>query len=69
MTRNAALVGMLIGGITVIIWKQLSGGIFDLYESVPGCMLSSIAILLITRFGEGPGKEIQEEYKKVRMSL
>lgn len=69
MTRNAALVGMLIGGITVIIWKQLSGGIFDLYEIVPGFMLSSIAILLITRFGEGPGKEIQEEYEKVRMSL
>ena len=69
MTRNAALVGMLIGGITVIIWKQLSGGIFDLYEIVPGFMLSSIAILLVTRFGEDPGKEIQEEFEKVRMSL
>ncbi|WP_210409035.1 sodium/proline symporter PutP [Methanococcoides sp. AM1] len=69
MTRNAALAGMLIGGFTVIVWKQLSGGIFDLYEIVPGFVLSSIAILLVTRFGEEPEQEIQDEFEKVQRSV
>ena len=40
MTRNGALAGMLVGGLTVILWKQGSGGIFELYEMVPGVVLS-----------------------------
>ncbi len=36
MTRNGALAGMIVGGLTVILWKQGSGGIFELYEMVPG---------------------------------
>ncbi len=46
MTRNGALAGIVVGGLTVILWRQLSGGIFDLYEIVPGVVFSSLAILL-----------------------
>ena len=35
-TRNGAIGSMLSGALTVIIWKQLEGGIFNLYEIVPG---------------------------------
>ena len=31
----------------VIIWKQLNGGIFDVYEIVPGFLVSSLAIVLL----------------------
>jgi sodium/proline symporter len=48
MTRNGALAGMLVGGLTVILWKQFSGGIFDLYEMVPGVLLSTLAIVLVS---------------------
>ena len=44
MSMASAVAGILTGGITVIIWKQLEGGIFDLYELVPGFILSSIVI-------------------------
>jgi sodium/proline symporter len=44
MTRNGALAGIVVGGLTVILWKQGSGGIFDLYEMVPGVLLSALAI-------------------------
>jgi sodium/proline symporter len=50
MTRNGALAGMLVGGLTVILWKQGSGGIFALYEMVPGVLLSAVAIWLTSRF-------------------
>ena len=48
MTRNGALAGMLVGGLTVILWKQGSGGIFALYEMVPGVLLSTLAIWAVS---------------------
>lgn len=53
MTRAGALAGMLVGGVTVIAWPQLrdSGGIFELYELVPGFVLSLLAILVASRLG------------------
>ncbi len=48
MTRNGALAGMLAGGLTVILWKQGSGGIFELYEMVPGVLLSALAIWVVS---------------------
>ncbi len=48
MTRNGALAGILVGGGTVILWKQLEGGIFDLYEIVPGFALSCLAIIIFS---------------------
>jgi len=68
MTRNAALGGMISGGVMVILWKQLSGGIFDLYEIVPGFILSSFVIWLITRMDREPAAEIQEEFERVQQS-
>lgn len=65
-TRNAALGGMLSGGLMVILWKQLSGGIFDLYEIVPGFVLSCIVIYVVSILDkEGPSAEIQEEFDRV----
>jgi len=49
MTRNGALAGIIVGGLTVILWKQGSGGIFELYEMVPGVVLSTIAIWAFSR--------------------
>lgn len=40
-----ALAGIVTGGIPVICWSNLSGGLFDLYEIVPGVMLSAAAIV------------------------
>ncbi len=53
-TYSGALAGILTGGLTVIIWKQLSGGpggIFDLYEIVPGVLFSFIAFWLFSVMG------------------
>ncbi len=50
VSHAAAVAGILVGGISVIIWKQLSGGIFDLYELVPGFVFSTVVILVVTQF-------------------
>jgi len=48
ITEKGALIGILIGGITVIVWKNISGGIFDLYEIVPAFLFATIAIYLVS---------------------
>jgi sodium/proline symporter len=65
MTRNGALAGLLVGGFTVLIWKNLTGGIFDLYEIVPGFVLGLLAIVLFSHVGPGPEPEMVEEFEKV----
>lgn len=49
MTRNGALAGMLVGGVTVILWKQGSAEIFQLYEMIPGVLFSALAIVLVSK--------------------
>lgn len=65
MTRNGALAGLIMGGVTVIIWKQLSGGIFDLYEIVPAMLVSFVAIYITSKLGKEPSIEIKEEFEIV----
>jgi sodium/proline symporter len=48
MTRNAALAGMIVGGLTVILWKQGTGEIFQLYEMIPGVLFSSLTIWTVS---------------------
>jgi sodium/proline symporter len=48
-TRAGAFAGILVGGLTVILWKQGSGGIFELYELVAGFVLSALAIYFVSR--------------------
>lgn len=68
MTRNGALAGMILGGITVLVWKQLEGGIFELYEIVPGFLIALAAIYIFSIFDKEPSQEIIEEFEKVQVS-
>ena len=48
MTRNGALAGMIAGAATVIVWANLDGGLFDIYEILPGFIMSALAIVLFS---------------------
>ena len=69
MTRNGALVGMIIGAVTVIVWKQLSGGIFDMYEILPGFVLCTLGIIIVSRMDKEPSREIQEEFVRMEQRI
>ena len=48
-TRNGALAGLIAGAVTVIAWHSLRGGIFDVYEILPGfsaCLAVAVAVSL-----------------------
>ncbi|WP_346797765.1 sodium/proline symporter PutP [Halomonas sp. Bachu 37] len=62
MNQWGALAGIIVGGVTVVVWAELSGGIFDLYEIVPGVILAYIAIVVASLVTPAPSAEITAEF-------
>lgn len=58
MTRDGALAGMMVGAFTVLVWKQLAGGIFEVYEILPGFIFASVAIAGVSLAGRAPGEAV-----------
>ncbi|WP_445399119.1 sodium/proline symporter PutP [Zobellella sp. An-6] len=69
LTRNGALAGIVLGALTVIGWKQLSGGLFDLYEIVPGFLVCGLAAMLISRMDKQPSKAVVLGFRRMESDL
>ena len=69
MNRNGALAGIVIGAMTVVIWKQLTGGIFDLYEIVPGFIFATIAIVAVSKATGGASKAVEDQFEAYQKNL
>ncbi|OLS40151.1 sodium/proline symporter PutP [Bacillus sp. MRMR6] len=69
MTRNGALAGIIVGALTVIIWSQISGGLFDLYELAPGFLLGALSIVIVSLIDRAPSKEIEEQFSTYKAKL
>ncbi|HOZ47454.1 MAG TPA: sodium/proline symporter PutP [Candidatus Hydrogenedentes bacterium] len=65
MNRQGALAGIVVGGVTALIWKHIEGGLFDLYEIVPGFAFSSVAIVTCSLLTAPPSAEIAAEFDAV----
>lgn len=65
MTLAGAIAGMIVGGVTDLLWYNLSGRVFDIYEIIPGFLFSSLAIIVFSLLTK-PSKEIVEEFESVK---
>jgi sodium/proline symporter len=65
MTRNGALAGMISGGLMVILWKNMSGGIFDIYELLPAFIVASLSIVVISLLDKQPENEIIDLFNQI----
>ena len=64
MNRAGAIAGIIVGGVTVVVWGNISGGIFDLYEIVPGFILAAIAIVVVSKVFGTPHQDILEQFDR-----
>ena len=62
-TRRGVIAGIIVGGVTVLVWKQLA--LFGLYEIVPGFVFALIAIYIVSKLDAEPEREILETFDKV----
>ena len=63
LTRWGALAGMATGAVVAAVWANLSGGVFDLYELLPGFVANlvvTIAVSLSTEVAPGVDAEFDE---------
>ncbi len=65
-TRNGIIAGIIVGGVTVLAWKQFE--LFGLYEIVPGFVFALIAIWLVSKLDSEPDRDILETFDKVGTS-
>ena len=65
ISEQGAIAGMIVGGIVIIIWKNLSGGIFDIYEIIPGFILSVLAIVIFSRNNQVNHEQVNSEFQKL----
>ena len=69
MNRFGALAGVLVGGLTVVAWKQISGGVFDVYEIVPGIIFATIAIIVTSLSTAEPSESVKLRYDRYKSQL
>ena len=66
--RYGAIVGMLGGGIMIFVWKFLIkplGGIFGIYELLPGFIVGLFLCVVVSLLTPAPEKEIVEEFESI----
>jgi len=65
MTKWGALAGMLVGAVTVLIWANIPVLQESIYEMIPGFLLSTIAVVLVSLTTKKPAKEIETHYHQM----
>ena len=62
MNKWGAFAGLISGGITTILWKMTSS---QLYEIVPGFIVATIAIIVVSLITSAPNDEITNEFNNI----
>lgn len=68
MTKWGALSGMIVGGLTVILWI-VSGLSVYLYEMIPGFSLSLISVIIVSLLTEKPNKSVHKDFSDMEKIL
>lgn len=64
-SRNGAIAGMVVGGLTVLLWIYLDHPLQEWYAMIPGFTLSFLTTVLVSMMDKQPSQEIQTEFEEV----
>ena len=67
-SRNGAVATIVVGAVTVVVWKQLSGGIFDLYEILPGFLFATLAGVIVSKL-QAPSAAVKAQFNEFEAKL
>jgi sodium/proline symporter len=67
-TWKSALIGMILGTVTTVVWKQIGLGA-TLYEIVPGFLANCVAIGVVNLLVREPSEEIMREFDQVHAEV
>lgn len=64
-TLQGAIAGMVTGAVSVVVWNTFIaplGGVFAVYELLPGFVLSMLAIIIVSLATKEPPAEVIDEF-------
>ena len=73
ITAYGALSGMIAGALTVVVWAEWikkpalaaqETGFSTVYEIVPGFIICTLVIVLVSLIDKKPSRELQERFEK-----
>jgi len=65
--KYGALAGMISGGVMIFVWKFLVrplGGLWNIYELLPGFIVSAIFIVVVSLLTPAPEGKVIEDFEK-----
>lgn len=65
MTRKGAICGIVSGALAVIVWDANTGGVFNLYEIIPGFFFGFLGIIIGSLLDAPPEKKVTEQFDRV----
>ena len=63
MTLPAAIIGMITGALTVIMWEIFNP--FGLYSLVPGFIISSLVIFVVSLFTQKKNEKVEQLFTEL----
>jgi sodium/proline symporter len=67
MTKGGALTGIILGTVTVIVWKHFAW--FSLYEILPGFVIASLGIIVVSKLSPAPSPSIKKVFQEVEEEM
>lgn len=67
--KFGAISSIIVGALTVIVWKNLSGGLFDLYEIVPGFIFALVAGVVVSKLKSINSTELNAQFDSYQEAL
>lgn len=65
-TAKGAITGLVVGGITVVVWHNLQGGIFAVYEILPAFILCLVSAIVVSLLDKDKNPEMLAEFEAYR---
>ncbi|MDK7179015.1 sodium:proline symporter, partial [Micrococcus luteus] len=67
LTAKGALIGMIVGAATVLLWKNYVDS--QLYEIVPGFILCGLAAIVVSLIDKKPSATMLQTFDKVNQIM
>ena len=67
--KFGAIASILVGAVTVIVWKNLEGGLFDLYEIVPGFIFALVSGVIVSNLNSINNDELNVQFDNYQDAL
>lgn len=65
-TAKGAITGLIVGGVTVVVWHNLQGGIFAVYEILPAFILCLVSAVVVSLLDKNKDPEMLAEFDAFR---